>query len=195
MKKKNKIFSILLSFRILFCQFQYQDLYSMLHNIPSFDEDIELDYLLSPCSGGGLIAGSAIAFNNKSPKTEIFCVEPQGYDDTARSLKSGKREKIKITSNSFCDALLLETPGKLTFETNIKLLTGGLVVSQAETAEAIKIAFEEYKIVLEPGGAVALAAILAKKITHKKKNIGIICSGGNIDPSTFKDVLDGKYDG
>lgn len=157
-------------------------------------QGIELDYLLSPCSGGGLIAGSAIAFNNKSPKTEIFCVEPEGYDDTARSLKSGKREKIKIASNSFCDALLLETPGKLTFKTNIKLLTGGLVVSQAETAEAIKIAFEEYKIVLEPGGAVALAAILTKKITHKKKNIGIICSGGNIDPSTFKDVLDGKYD-
>jgi threonine dehydratase len=153
----------------------------------------KLDYLLGPCSGGGLIAGNAIAFKERSPETLIYCVEPEGYDDTALSLKAGKRKSIKTNINSFCDALLVEIPGKLTFKTNKQLLAGGLVVSQRETANAIQVAFEEYKVVLEPGGAVALAAILSKKISLKGKVIGIICSGGNIDGSTFRDILDGKY--
>ena len=153
----------------------------------------KLDYLLGPCSGGGLIAGNAIAFKERSPETLIYCVEPEGYDDTALSLKAGKRKSIKTNINSFCDALLVEIPGKLTFKTNKQLLAGGLVVSQRETANAIQVAFEEYKVVLEPGGAVALAAILSNKISLKGKVIGIICSGGNIDGSTFRDILDGKY--
>jgi threonine dehydratase len=157
------------------------------------NRNTKLDYLLGPCSGGGLIAGNAIAFKERSPETLIYCVEPEGYDDTALSLKAGKRKSIKTNINSFCDALLVEIPGKLTFKTNKQLLAGGLVVSQRETANAIQVAFEEYKVVLEPGGAVALAAILSNKISLKGKVIGIICSGGNIDGSTFKDVLEGKY--
>ena len=157
------------------------------------NQNTKLNYLLAPCSGGGLIAGNAIAFKERSQSTQIYCVEPEGYDDTALSLKAGKRQNIKPDIYSFCDALLLETPGKLTFKTNKKLLAGGLVVTQAETAKAMQVAFEEYKIIVEPGGAVALAAILAGKISTKGKVVGIICSGGNIDASTFKDVLDGKY--
>jgi threonine dehydratase len=157
------------------------------------NQNTKLDYLLGPCSGGGLIAGNAIAFKEQSPDTLIYCVEPEGYDDTAVSLKAGKRISIITNINSFCDALLVEIPGKLTFKTNKQLLAGGLVVSQKETANAIQVAFEEYKIVLEPGGAVALAAILSNKISPKGKIVGIICSGGNIDRSTFKDVLGGKY--
>ena len=153
----------------------------------------KLDCLLGPCSGGGLIAGNAIAFKARSPYTLVYCVEPEGYDDTARSLICGKRQRNMTDINSFCDALLVEVPGELTFKVNKQLLAGGLVVSQRETANAIQVAFEEYKIVLEPGGAVALAAILSKKINPKGKVVGIICSGGNIDRSTFKDVLDGKY--
>ena len=156
-------------------------------------KNIELDYLLAPCSGGGLIAGNAIVFKEKSPSSLIYCVEPEGYDDTAISLKANKRKIITTKQDSFCDALLIETPGELTFETNSKLLAGGLVVTQAETAQAIRAAFEDLKIIIEPGGAVALAAILAGKIKTEDKVIGIICSGGNIDKSTFRDVLDGKY--
>jgi threonine dehydratase len=156
-------------------------------------QNTELDYLLGPCSGGGLIAGSAIVFKEKNPDTLVYCVEPEGYDDTALSLKANKRLTVKTDINSFCDALLLETPGKLTFEINKKLLEGGLVVTQEETALAMKTAFEEFKIIIEPGGAVALAAILTGKITANRKVIGIICSGGNIDASTFKEILDGKY--
>ena len=154
---------------------------------------IVLDYLLSPCSGGGLIAGNAIAFNDRSPDTLIYSVEPQGYHDTALSLETGRRQHIKTDVNSFCDALLVETPGELTFKTNKRLLAGGLIVSQKETAHAIQSAFDEFKIVLEPGGAVALGAVLSNKITTPGKNIGVICSGGNIDKSTFKDILDGRY--
>jgi threonine dehydratase len=157
------------------------------------NKNAQLDYLLGPCSGGGLIAGNAIAFKEQSPDTQVYCVEPEGYNDTALSLKTGERKNIITNINSFCDALLVETPGKLTFKINKQLLAGGLVVSQKETANAMQVAFEEYKIVLEPGGAVALAAILSNKIFPEGKVIGIICSGGNIDGSTFKDVLEGKY--
>ncbi len=153
-----------------------------------------LDYLLGPCSGGGMIGGSAIAFSARSPKTKVYAVEPEGYDDTALSLAKGRRVKIETGTPSFCDALLLETPGELTFAVNRELLAGGLVVSQAETAKAIKTAFQEYKIVVEPGGAVALAAVLAGKISAQGTAIGVICTGGNVDATTFKDVLNGKYD-
>jgi threonine dehydratase len=157
------------------------------------NQKIKLDYLLGPCSGGGLIAGTAIVFNDRCPDTLIYSVEPLGYHDTALSLKTGRRQNINTNINSFCDALLVEIPGKLTFRTNKLLLAGGLIVSQKQTAHAIQVAFEEFKIVLEPGGAVALGAVLFNKITTSGKKIGVICSGGNIDKSTFKDVLDGKY--
>ncbi|MBT3914914.1 MAG: threonine/serine dehydratase [Rhodospirillaceae bacterium] len=153
-----------------------------------------LDYLLGPCSGGGMIGGSAIVFSDRSPATEVYAVEPVGYDDTTLSLAKGERVQIKPGTPSFCDALLLETPGEITFAVNKELLAGGLVVSQAETAEAMKTAFQEYKIVVEPGGAVALAAALSGKIKVRGSKIGVICTGGNVDAATFKDVLDGKYD-
>jgi len=152
------------------------------------------DYFLAPCSGGGLIGGNAILFNKLSPKTLIYSVEPEGFDDTSRSLKAQKRLRNKLGKTSFCDALLLEEPGQITFKTNKRLLAGGLVVSDAETAKAIKVAFEVFKIVIEPSGAVALAAILAGKINPVGKTIGIVCTGGNIDANTFKDVLDGKFE-
>jgi threonine dehydratase len=155
---------------------------------------VHLDCLLGPCSGGGMIGGTAIAFEDKSPQTSVYSVEPEGYDDTALSLKADKRVKITPGSNSFCDSLLIKMPGKLTFESNRKLLTGGVVVNQAETANAIKLAFREYKIIVEPGGAVALAAVISKKINPQGKTIGVICSGGNIDEVTFIKILEGYYD-
>ena len=158
------------------------------------DMGAELDCLLGPCSGGGMIGGNAIAFKERSPNTSIYCVEPEGYDDTALSLEAGERVQIKPETSSFCDSLLLEIPGELTFTVNRKLLKGGLVVSQAETANAMKNAFQEYKIVVEPGGAVALAAALSGKIDLQGKTVGIICTGGNVDADTFAQVLEGKFD-
>jgi threonine dehydratase len=158
------------------------------------DKNAKLDCLLGPCSGGGMIGGTAIAFKQRSPGTSIYCVEPEGYDDTALSLEAGERIAITPGISSFCDALLLEIPGELTFVSNKELLAGGLVVSQPETANAIKVAFHEYKIVVEPGGAVALAAILSGKIDVQDKTIGVICTGGNVDADTFAQILLGKYD-
>ena len=158
------------------------------------DRSVCLDYLLGPCSGGGMISGSAIVFNDRSHSTKIYTVEPVGYDDTALSLAKGERVKIEPGTPSFCDALLLETPGETTFAVNKELLAGGLVVSQAETAVAMKTAFREYKIIVEPSGAVALAAALSGKINTQDKTVGIICTGGNVDATTFKDVLNGEYD-
>jgi threonine dehydratase len=157
-------------------------------------QDLTLDVVLGPCSGGGMIGGTAIAFKDRSPDTEIYSVEPEGYDDTALSLAAGKRIEITPDTPSICDALLLEIPGELTFSSNKKLLSGGLVVSEAETAQAMKTAFQEYKVVVEPGGAVALAAVLAGKIDPKGKTIGVICTGGNVDSETFRKVLEGQYD-
>ncbi len=155
---------------------------------------VALDYLLGPCSGGGMIGGAAIVFNDRSPDTKVYAVEPVGYDDTALSLAKGERVQIEPGTPSFCDALLLETPGELTFAVNKELLAGGLIVNQAETAAAMKTAFQEYKIVVEPGGAVALAAAMSGKIKTEGHAIGVICTGGNVDAATFKDVLNGKFD-
>ena len=153
----------------------------------------ELDYLLAPCSGGGMIAGCAIAFNSLSPNTLIYAVEPEGYDDTALSLKAGRRIKIKMQKKSSCDALLIETPGENTFKINKKLLSGGLTVTDYETAIAMRTAYHEFKIIVEPGGAVALAAALTGKLPFRKKQIGVICSGGNVDLNTYTDMIFRAY--
>ena len=120
-------------------------------------------------------------------------VEPDGFDDTSKSIACGKRVRNLPNKKSICDALLAEKPGNITFNINKINLTSGVSVSDDEALIAMNTAYKHFKIVLEPGGAVALAAILAGKIKTEDKVIGIICSGGNIDKSTFRDVLDGKY--
>lgn len=151
---------------------------------------VDMDYMLGPCSGGGLIGGCALAFERLSPNTQIYSVEPDNYDDTAQSLKAGERIQISPDHKSICDALMLEIPGRLTFEVNKKLLAGGLSVSDTATECAMAEAFQEYKLVLEPGGAVALAAILEGHISIKGKAAGVICTGGNVDPETFRHALE-----
>ena len=153
----------------------------------------DLDYLLAPCSGGGMIAGCAIAFRSLSPSTLVYAVEPESFNDTALSLEAGRRIQIKMQKTSFCDALLLETPGENTFKINKELLSGGLTVTDAETAIAMKTAFHELKIIVEPSGAVALAAALTEKLPFQKKNVGIICSGGNVDFDIFTEMVSKAY--
>jgi threonine dehydratase len=148
-----------------------------------------LDAVLAGCSGGGLIAGTAIAIAAKAPGTKVYVVEPQGFDDTGRSLRSGKREKNDPAARSICDALLAPTPGEITFPINSRLLAGGLSVTDDEVKQAMAAAFLELKLVVEPGGAVGLAAVLSGKFSIRDKTVAVICSGGNVDPATFADAL------
>jgi threonine dehydratase len=116
-------------------------------------------------------------------------VEPRGFDDYARSLAAGRIERNEKASGSICDALMSQAPGELTFAINRRLLGPGLVVSDAEAAHAVRFAFEVLKLVLEPGGAVALAAVLSGRIDCRGRTIGVIASGGNCDAETFAAIL------
>jgi len=150
------------------------------------------DQVLIPCGGGGLIAGSAVAIRGMSPRTTVHPVEPEGMDDTARSLMAGQRVANDPSARSICDALQAATPGRLTFEINRELLAGGIAVSDREVEDAMRFAFRYLKLVAEPGGAVALAAILARKLETKAKVTAIVLSGGNVDAETFARVQRGR---
>lgn len=150
---------------------------------------VKLDDVLVPCSGGGLSAGIALAMEVRSPGTRVHTVEPAGFDDHARSLQSGLRETNARATGSICDALLAPQPGVMTFAINQPRLAEGLVASDAEAADAMRFAFETLKLVLEPGGAVALAAVLRGRLETRGRVIGVIASGGNADAALYAKVL------
>lgn len=147
------------------------------------------DVTVVPCSGGGLIAGCAIALKDAHPDTEIYAAEPEKFDDTAKSLIAGTRVVNPAGAASICDALLVPTPGNLTFDINRKLLSGGLAVSEQNVRNAVYVAFADARVVVEPGGAAALAAILADPSAFAGKTVCIVLSGGNADPDLFADIL------
>jgi threonine dehydratase len=153
---------------------------------------VELDRLLCCVGGGGLIAGTSTAVKALSPGTEVWGVEPAGFDETRRSLESGRRETIDADARSICDALLTPIPGELTFPINQANLSGIVAVTDAEVAEAMRYAFSVLKLVVEPGGCVALAAALAGKIAVAEQTCAIVLSGGNVDPDLFARVLKGE---
>ena len=153
---------------------------------------VVLDQVLINCSGGGLTAGCAVAIKSQLPDVSIHPVEPEQYDDTRRSLISGKREQVDVSAKSICDALQVATPGKITFEINRKLLSDGITVSDDEVREAIRFAFANLKLVVEPGGAASLAAILAGKVDTRDKVTVAILSGGNIDAELFAAIQAGN---
>ena len=148
-----------------------------------------LDLVLTPCSGGGLMAGCATAVKALSPQTRLMTVEPQDFDDMARSLASGHRQTNKPGRRSICDALMSPTPGVLTFRINQRLTEAGLAVSDAEVQQAMAFAFRELKLVVEPGGAVPLAAVLSGKVEAAGQTIALVLSGGNVDAATFTAAL------
>ncbi len=148
-----------------------------------------LDLVLTPCSGGGLMAGCATAVKALSPETRLMTVEPEGFDDMARSLKSGRREENAPGGRSICDALMSPRPGTLTFRVNRRLVEGGVAVGDAEVQRAMAFAFRELKLVVEPSGAAPLAALLAGKITAAGRTVALVLSGGNVDARTFSAAL------
>ena len=147
------------------------------------------DLLLAPCGGGGLISGSALAIKGRRPQTEVIAVEPVGFDDTGRSLRAGERVRNVLGDVSFCDALMAPTPGLITFAINRRLLSGSVAVTDEETAAAMAFAFRALKLVVEPGGAVALAAVLTGKIPCAGRVVALVLSGGNVDAETYAAAL------
>jgi threonine dehydratase len=151
--------------------------------------DVVPDQVLVCCGGGGLISGSATALKSRFPEVAVYSVEPDAFDDTARSLQTGVRQSVADSARSICDALQAHTPGELTFELNRRLLDGGLAVSDAEVGHAMRQAFRYLKLVVEPGGAVALAAALSGKIATRGKITVVVISGGNVDVDLFSRIM------
>lgn len=155
--------------------------------------DVALDVVCTPVGGGGLMAGVATAVKALSPSTALVGVEPDGFDDTLRSLQAGQRQPMKPTARSLCDALESPAPGEITFPILMKTVADIAVVTDAEVAEAMRYAFQVLKLVVEPGGAAGLAALLAGKVrTFGDRSVGLVLSGGNVDPALFARVLAGE---
>jgi len=153
----------------------------------------ELGAVVVPCSGGGLLAGIATAVKALSPKTAMIGVEPDGYDDTLKSLQAGVRTPMTPTHRTLCDALETPCPGELTFPILKQTVADVAVVTDAEVAEAMRYAFSVLKLVVEPGGSAGLAALLAGKVKAPVADtIGLVLSGGNVDPEQFARVLRGE---
>jgi threonine dehydratase len=151
-----------------------------------------LDCVIVPVGGGGLAAGVSTAVKHHYPEAEVWGVEPAAFDDMARSLASGRRERIDPAARSICDALQSTSPGEITFEINRHTLAGVLTVTDAEVAEAMRYAFAVLKLVVEPGGCVGLAAALASKLDLSGRTTGIVLSGGNVDAELFASILAGE---
>lgn len=153
------------------------------------EQGLAADRLLVCTGGGGFMAGCALAF--EGTETILHTVEPEGFEDHAESFRLGRRVQARQSPASDCDALLTPTPGSLTFAINQPRVASGLVVSQAEVHEAMRFAFEHLALVLEPGGAVCLAALLAGAMPVTGETVLATLSGGNVDPAPYAEILRG----
>ncbi|MFT0859692.1 threonine ammonia-lyase [Ancylobacter sp. G4_0304] len=151
--------------------------------------DLRPDVVLANASGGGLISGIALAVKARFPEARVMTAEPAGFDDHARSFRSGGRERNNRVSGSICDALMAATPGALTFEISSRIVGEGVSATDEEVERAVAFAFEELKLVVEPGGAVALAAVLAGRVDLRGKVAAVVLSGGNVDAAVFNRCL------
>ena len=147
------------------------------------------DVAVVGASGGGLIAGIALAMKARVPGVKFYSAEPEGFDDTLRSFASGKRETNPRMSGTICDALMTSTPGIITWEINRRLVGAGVSATDADVGRAVGFAFRELKLVVEPGGAIGLAALLAGKLDIKGKIVVAVLSGGNVDAELFHRLI------
>jgi len=151
--------------------------------------DISPNIVLSCTSGGGLVAGTSIAFKHYFPDVEIYPVEPATCNDTEISLKNKTRTRLKNHQKTICDALEVEIPGEITFPINLKNCTAGIAVTDQEVCFAMKYLYDNLNVKAEPSGCVSLAAVLAGKIQCKGKKILVTISGGNVDHKDFSNYL------
>lgn len=140
-----------------------------------------LDAMIACCSGGGLAAGTGLVMRTLVPGAEVLAAEPAGFDDTARSLAAGARVGNAPGLTSICDSVLAPMPGELTFEVNRVHLTGAVAVTDAEVVEAMRTAFRDLGLVAEPGGSVALAAVLTGRYDARGRTVAVTLSGSNVD--------------
>ncbi len=149
-----------------------------------------LDAFVVCCGGGGLAAGCATMLADISPKTVVWVAEPEFYDDTGVSLRTGARAKADLSKRTICDAIATPTPGELTLPILQRCASGGVAVSDEQVVLAMAFAFRALKLVVEPGGAAALAAVLNGKIQTSGRTVAITLSGANVDPTLFATILD-----
>jgi threonine dehydratase len=149
---------------------------------------LHVDALYVPCSGGGLVAGCALAIKSQWPDCAVYAVEPRGFEDHAASLAAGERRPVPAGGTTLCDGLRAPLPGAITFAINRRELAGALAVDDAQVRGALAFAAEHFKLVLEPSGAAALAALLAER-APRGKCVAVVLSGGNVDSELFADVL------
>jgi len=149
--------------------------------------DVALDAILCPCGGGGLVTGLALAVSDKSPKTKVIAVEPERFDGMRLSLAAGEQTAAPGGAPSLADSLMASMPGGIPFAIAKERLAGGLTVDDSELQRAVSYAFQRLKLVVEPGGAAALAALLSAKFDIKNKAVAIVLTGGNCDIGTVAD--------
>ena len=152
---------------------------------------LSLDAMLVCTGGGGMLAGCALALEGASPDTLLYAVEPTGWDDTARSLAAGERQGNAPGGSLLCDSLLSMMPGEMTFALNRPRVACGISVSDAEVLAAMRFAFLHLKLVVEPGGAVCLAALLSGRFAARGQVVGAVLSGANVDQAVFARALAG----
>jgi threonine dehydratase len=149
------------------------------------------DVVIAPCSGGGLVAGIALAVRDAFPAAAIYAAEPADYNDLERSLAAGERVANRPAAPSICDALMAERPGALTFPIHRRMLAGSRAVSDEAVLDAMNFALRHLKLVVEPGGAAGLAAALAMRSPDGRneflgRTVVVLCSGGNADPEMIR---------
>ncbi len=147
------------------------------------------EIVVAPASGGGLVAGTALAVKAKFPEARVYAAEPDGYDDHARSLEANQRLSHSAQGRTICDALMAAMPGEITFAVNQRLLAGGVTATDAEVGHAVGVLFRDLKLVVEPGGAVGFAALLAGKLDARGRTLAIVLSGGNVDADVFARLI------
>ena len=150
-----------------------------------FEDAPVLDSVLVPCGGGGLTAATAVVTVEAPPQTQVYSAEPALFDDTCRSLAAGERLTNPVGQRTICDAIMTPMPNEVTFPINLDLLASGVTASDADVQDAMRFAFEHFKIVTEPGAVVGMVAVLNGQIAIRNRNVATIIIGSNVDLARF----------
>jgi len=159
-----------------------------------FEDAGPLDAVLVPCGGGGLTAATAVVMAEAAPQTQVFAAEPALFDDTRRSLAAGERLANPKGQRTICDAIMTPIPNAVTFPINHALLAGGVTATDQDVCDAMRFAFEHFKIVTEPGAVVGLAAILNGQVAVAGRTVATMITGGNISATRFAALLETPHD-